>query len=108
MNKKKIFSALNNSSKQKIGVIGDLMLDIFIIGDVESISPEAPIPVVKVREEFFKPGGSANVAMNIKNLGSNVDLVSVIGADYRGELLLDLLRKSKIVRKIRQRHLNRS
>lgn len=75
----------------KVLVLGDLMLDRYITGDVERISPEAPVPVLKVREEIETPGGAANVAVNIKALGAQVALIGVTGKDTQGdELTLEM------------------
>jgi len=67
--------------KKRIIVIGDLLLDQFIWGEVSRISPEAPVPVVWVKNEGFMPGGACNVASNIAKLGAEVSLVGVVGED---------------------------
>ncbi len=72
-------------------VIGDLILDEFIWGDVSRISPEAPVPVVWVKKESFMPGGASNVANNLNSLGAKVYSVGVIGGDDRGAILKDSL-----------------
>ena len=69
-------------------VLGDLMLDEFIWGKVSRISPEAPVPVVWAQSESVMPGGSANVANNIRALGGKVALVGIVGTDRWGETLL--------------------
>ena len=71
----------------RVLVIGDLILDEFIWGEVSRISPEAPVPVVWVRSESFMPGGASNVASNLRSLGANVYLAGVIGDDERGAIL---------------------
>lgn len=81
---------------KKILIIGDVMLDSYLFGNVERISPEAPVPIVDVIVKQNKLGGAANVASNIKNLGGTPILCSVIGRDQKGELFLDLLKKHKI------------
>ena len=81
---KKIVSNFENAS---VLVVGDLMLDEFIWGDVTRISPEAPVPVVWVKKESFMPGGASNVANNLRSLGADVHLVGVVGADERGAIL---------------------
>jgi len=68
-------------------VIGDLILDEFLWGDVTRISPEAPVPVVWVKKESFMPGGASNVANNLRSLGADVHIVGVIGDDERGAIL---------------------
>ena len=80
----------------KILVIGDLMLDEYIWGEVERISPEAPVPVVRVASESWVPGGAANVAHNIRALGGQVALAGVIGRDQAGRRLKKLLKESGI------------
>ena len=72
---------------KKILVVGDLMLDHYIIGDVDRISPEAPVQVVKVEEEKFGPGGAANVAQNIKALGAEPFIIGTVGNDQSGDKL---------------------
>ncbi len=68
-------------------VIGDLILDEFLWGDVTRISPEAPVPVVWVKKESFMPGGASNVANNLRSLGADVHIVGVVGEDERGAIL---------------------
>jgi len=77
-------------------VIGDLLLDQYIWGDVSRISPEAPVPVVWVKKEDYMPGGACNVANNIASLGADVSLVGVVGNDPYGVLLKDKLKERKI------------
>lgn len=77
-------------------VVGDVMLDHFIKGNVSRISPEAPVPVVAVTKEFFVAGGAGNVAVNLAALGAKPTLVSVVGRDAGGELLKDFLRKQNV------------
>jgi len=72
-------------------VVGDVMLDRYWFGDVERISPEAPVPVVKITRSEERPGGAANVARNAAALGAPVTLLSVTGADEAGEALERLL-----------------
>ncbi len=78
---------VNRFRKKKLMVIGDLLLDQFIWGDVSRISPEAPVPVVWVKNEDFMPGGASNVASNLTKLGAEVMLVGIVGSDDRGEIL---------------------
>jgi len=82
---------LSKFSDKKILIVGDVMLDNYIIGDVERISPEAPVQVVKVEEERFRLGGAANVANNIKSLGAIPTLVGRVGNDSAGKQILSLL-----------------
>lgn len=79
-----------------IMVIGDLMLDEYIWGVVERISPEAPVPIVDVKEETFRLGGGGNVAKNLTSLGARVSIGSVIGKDRPSGILVDMLRDQGI------------
>jgi rfaE bifunctional protein kinase chain/domain len=83
----KIKNTVENFKNAKVLVVGDLILDEFLWGDVSRISPEAPVPVVWVKKESFMPGGASNVANNLSALGANVRLVGVIGDDERGAIL---------------------
>jgi D-beta-D-heptose 7-phosphate kinase/D-beta-D-heptose 1-phosphate adenosyltransferase len=82
---------IKNFSKKRVAVIGDLLLDQFIWGDVSRISPEAPVPVVWVQKEGFMPGGACNVASNLAGLGAYVDMIGIIGDDNKGEILKNQL-----------------
>ena len=82
--------------KQKLLVVGDLMLDHYIQGHVSRISPEAPVPVLHVTREHSVPGGACNVAANICALGGAAGVAGVIGRDASGRSLLRLLRKAGI------------
>lgn len=87
---------LDNFKNIKIGVVGDLMLDDYIYGTVERISPEAPVPVVTVKEEKFVLGGAANVVNNLASLGAKTICFGVIGNDANGERLLGAFADKKI------------
>jgi len=78
---------------KRIAVLGDAMLDVYLRGDVERISPEAPVPVVRVRDRKLALGGAANVAQNAAALGAAPTLVAAIGDDAQGRELADGLRK---------------
>ncbi len=78
---------------RRLLVVGDLMLDRYIHGDVERVSPEAPVPVLRVDEMEDRPGGAANVAANAASLGAQVQVVGCVGADTEGEALRDLMRE---------------
>jgi len=77
-------------------VIGDAMLDHYIFGDAERISPEAPVPVVKVEREACRLGGACNVALNLKSLGAHVTFLGVVGTDEAGCALQRLLKEADI------------
>jgi rfaE bifunctional protein kinase chain/domain len=87
---------LSGFAGRRILIIGDAMLDHYIWGDVSRISPEAPVPVVKVERESQRLGGAANVAHNIKALGGRPMLVAVIGQDLGGRQLGHVLRQHRI------------
>jgi rfaE bifunctional protein kinase chain/domain len=91
----RVFSELG---KAKILVVGDVMLDRYWYGEVNRISPEAPVPIVKIDTARSKetPGGAANVAMNAAALGGNVALLSVVGDDEPGKRLAELLEAAKV------------
>lgn len=84
-------SALPSFGNAKVLVVGDVMLDRYWFGDVNRISPEAPVPVLKVARVEERPGGAANVARNIAALGAQATLLSVVGDDEAGECLEKLL-----------------
>ncbi len=81
---------------KRIAVIGDIMLDRFIWGDVNRISPEAPVPVVHVRNETYAPGGAGNTAANVASLGGTPLLIGLAGRDTAGDILLSQLKKHNI------------
>lgn len=81
----------------KILVVGDVMLDRYWFGDVSRISPEAPVPVLKVERVDERPGGAANVARNIAALGAHATLLSVVGNDEAGACLEKLLNEHRNV-----------
>lgn len=80
----------------RVLVVGDCMLDRYVSGEVERVSPEAPVPVVRVGEEREALGGAANVAAGVSSLGARCRLVAVVGADAAGETARDLLRAAGI------------
>ena len=81
---------------RKVLVLGDVMLDRYLHGDVTRISPEAPVPFVRVERESFVPGGAANTANNIVSLGGLAHVIGVVGSDSSGSLLLREMEKSGI------------
>jgi len=89
----KLFSGF---SKMKVTVIGDAMLDTYWWGDVERISPEAPVPVVAVSKREQRIGGAGNVALNVQALGASVSLLTILGDDEDGMQLKQLLQKKNI------------
>lgn len=92
INHKRLIKIIKNFKKTKILVVGDVMLDEFIWGKVTRISPEAPVPVVKVHHETMMPGGAANVARNINAVNGKAVICGVTGDDIRGRHLDKLLK----------------
>ncbi|MCX5687879.1 MAG: D-glycero-beta-D-manno-heptose-7-phosphate kinase [Candidatus Omnitrophica bacterium] len=90
---KRIISKFSNT---KVLVIGDLILDEFVWGEVSRISPEAPVPVVWVKSESFMPGGAANVANNIASLGAKAYIAGITGSDERAGILKEGLTEKGI------------
>ena len=88
----RLLALLGRFPRRRLMVVGDLMLDRFIWGEVDRISPEAPVPVLRVTSESFRLGGAANVAHNIRTLGGSVSLAGVVGPDHMGRMLLRELR----------------
>src|SRR5712671_4101023 len=91
LSRARLVELLDRAQGKRIAVIGDAMLDVYLTGDVERISPEAPVPVVRVRERKYALGGAANVAQNVVAIGARCDLVAAVGDDRGGELLAQML-----------------
>ena len=89
----KLFSDI---SKMKVAVVGDIMLDTYWWGNVERISPEAPVPVVAVNKREKRIGGAGNVALNVQALGANVAMLTILGDDEDGVQLKQLLQDKNI------------
>src|SRR6187399_1439701 len=83
-------------------VIGDVMLDRYWFGDAARISPEAPVPVVKIKQMDERAGGAGNVAINVAALGAKVSLIGVMGTDEAANILLEQLTASGIHHAIQQ------
>lgn len=96
LSKKDISVLFEQFKKLNILVIGDVMLDSYLWGHVERISPEAPVPVVSVNKRENRLGGAANVALNIQSLGANPIICSIIGDDTRGDEFIGLLKKQHL------------
>ncbi len=93
---REIFRSFNNLTAL---VIGDVMVDSYMWGNVSRISPEAPVPIVTVKQKEKRLGGAANVALNLQALGATPILCSVIGVDGDGQAFLDLLRQQRLSQK---------
>jgi D-beta-D-heptose 7-phosphate kinase/D-beta-D-heptose 1-phosphate adenosyltransferase len=91
LSRERLTELLNRAHGKRIAVIGDAMLDVYLTGDVERISPEAPVPVVRVRERKHALGGAANVAQNVVAIGARCDLVAAVGSDRAGATLRTML-----------------
>ena len=89
-------------AQSRVLVVGDVMLDRYWFGSVDRISPEAPVPVVRVERDQDRVGGAANVALNAATLGAQTTLLSVVGADEPGRKLATLLVDTPIRNAIRQ------
>jgi D-glycero-beta-D-manno-heptose-7-phosphate kinase len=88
---------LKKVSRLRLLVVGDVMLDHYLWGDATRISPEAPVPVVHIhRDDDYKAGGAANVALNITALGAGAEICGAIGDDPNGNRLLEILRRQKV------------
>ncbi|MBA3679959.1 MAG: D-glycero-beta-D-manno-heptose-7-phosphate kinase [Bacteroidetes bacterium] len=93
---REVFKSFNDLN---VLIIGDVMIDSYLWGKVNRISPEAPVPIVAVTKKERRLGGAANVALNVQALGANPILCSVIGVDYEGQAFLDLLKTQKLSQK---------
>lgn len=89
-----------NLRKAHVLVVGDVMLDRYWFGDAERISPEAPVPVVRITKTEDRLGGAANVAVNIASLGAHSELIGIIGADTNGQRLRTLCHEHQIHRSL--------
>lgn len=89
----KIQDILSRFEGKKILVIGDVMIDAYMLGKVHRVSPEAPVPIVSLSRQEQRLGGAANVALNLQSLGAIPIMCSVLGDDPEGAALLDLVRK---------------
>ncbi len=87
----RLLALLDAAPHHRIAVIGDAMLDVYLRGDVTRISPEAPVPVVRVRDRRFALGGAANVAQNVAAIGAAVELVASVGTDQSAAQLREML-----------------
>ncbi len=91
LERSRLEALLESARGRSIAVVGDAMLDVYLQGDVERISPEAPVPVVRVRERRYALGGAANVAQNVGTLGASPMLVALVGRDAAGTMLREMM-----------------
>ncbi|MBA3646786.1 MAG: D-glycero-beta-D-manno-heptose-7-phosphate kinase [Gemmatimonadaceae bacterium] len=93
ISRSRLVELLRAGSEQRVAVVGDAMLDVYLRGDVSRISPEAPVPVVRVLERKFALGGAANVAQNVLAIGAECELVAAVGSDREGIQLQEMLER---------------
>ena len=91
----RLAALLGAAPAHRIAIVGDAMLDVYLRGDVDRISPEAPVPVVRVRERELALGGAANVANNVIALGARCELVCTVGADAAGASVQAMLEAAR-------------
>lgn len=89
--KNQYLTTIEKFSRRKVLVIGEAMLDIYLNGQANRICREAPVPIVDIKDMTTAPGGAANTAVNLAQLGADVEYVSVVGCDHEAELLKDVL-----------------
>lgn len=89
--RRRLTTLLQGMRRKRIVIVGDAMLDVYLRGDVDRISPEAPVPVVRVRERRYALGGAANVAQNVAAAGAQALLIAAVGDDAAGERLRAML-----------------
>jgi len=93
ISRSRLLALLQAGSEQRVAVVGDAMLDVYLRGEVSRISPEAPVPVVRVLERKLALGGAANVAQNVLAIGAECELVAAIGSDREGVQLQEMLER---------------
>ena len=96
ISEKRLDQLKNSFNGLKVAIVGDMMLDCYFRGEVKRISPEAPVPVLEVDNEFYRFGGAANVALNILKLGGIPYPIGVIGNDNDGRIFMSLAEDAKI------------
>ena len=96
VNKTQMKALLNKIADQKVFVVGDIVLDHYIWGDAERISPEAPVPVVAVEDDSYMAGMGANVAINVKSLGGQAELLGWVGDDEAGNQVASMLEQAGV------------
>ncbi len=91
-----ISDILNQFETKRVLIIGDAMIDAYMWGAINRMSPEAPVPVVEIEKRESRLGGAANVAINIQSLGATPILFAAIGKDYQGDLFLNLMKEQNL------------
>ncbi len=97
ISRKRLAELTNRFSGRRILVAGDLILDRYLFGKVDRISPEAPVPILRVKREENRPGGAGNVAANILALGGDVQLMGIVGDDEAGKTLRHFFHDQRLV-----------
>ena len=97
INHSKLTNILNSIQAKKVLVLGDIMLDQYIFGSVERISPEAPIPIINIKKTKYLTGGAGNVLKNLNSLNIKASFISIIGNDIAGKILKKNIEKLKNV-----------
>src|SRR5215210_4919965 len=87
----RLVALLETAAQRRVAVVGDAMLDVYLRGEVDRISPEAPVPVVRVHDRRYALGGAGNVAQNVCAVGALCDLVATIGDDFGGRQICTML-----------------
>jgi rfaE bifunctional protein kinase chain/domain len=99
LSRDRLHTLLDAAGRTRVVAVGDAMLDEYLVGDVDRISPEAPVPVVRVRERRYALGGAANVAQNVVAIGAECRLVAAIGSDAAGTQLAGMLAEIGVPKK---------
>jgi len=92
----RIKEIVDNFSGKKVLIVGDVMIDEYLLGKVTRLSPEAPVPIIEIENETIRFGGAANVALNIKSLGCIPIIISLIGKDRMGDKFIQLMAEHEI------------
>lgn len=92
-----IYELLDQFKTKRILVLGDVMIDAYILGKVHRVSPEAPVPIVSLNKQEERLGGAANVALNLKSLGATPVLCAVVGNDREGQRLRELMQEQEMI-----------
>src|SRR3954469_24962739 len=91
LKRERLLALLQAARSKRIAVVGDAMLDVYLRGDVDRISPEAPVPVVRVRERRYALGGAANVVQTVRGLGAQCEFVAAIATERGAATLREIL-----------------
>lgn len=96
MENEQLIALIEGLGRPRVLIVGDLILDRYIIGDVERISPEAPIPVLAARHEELRLGGAGNVCANLRSMEASVEMISVVGQDDLGQRMIQMLSEIEV------------